>query len=224
MGWLTIISNMILRIPLERILLPPRDNSEALKEFTANAKAPVINKRPVPEPTTTPIITPEPEAVYQEEDIATACVPCAVGHYAGAAKLLSEAGRFKDEGITGNQVLADVAGAIGELNAMERVDLTPEKLQKTAPWERPIAEAALRESRKLRHRLESINSMQEIETAAADSETLYKGLFRQWFQQRFAHLGEAKAQVIAEKVDQLSPEDKDQALKKPDELGEGVAT
>ncbi|GAI59469.1 unnamed protein product, partial [marine sediment metagenome] len=115
----------------------------------------------------------EPENLEQE-DIATACVPCGVGHFAGAAKLLNEAVRFRDDGITSNQVLDDIAGAIGELNAMERVDLTPEKLQNTSSWERPIADEALRESRKLRHRLEGISSMEEVEQAAADSERFYK--------------------------------------------------
>jgi len=163
----------------------------------------------------------EPENPEQE-DIATACVPCGVGHFAGAAKLLSEAVRFRGDGITSNQVLDDIAGAIGELNTMERVDLTPEKLQSTLGWERPIADEALRESRKLRHRLEGISSMEEVEQAAADSERFYKKLFRDWFQQRFAHLGPEKAQRIADKVGQLSPEDKDRVLKRAEELIEGA--
>lgn len=185
--------------------------------------APVVKNKAPPEQKTTPTtITQEPEAAPQQEDIATACVPCATGHFAGAAKLLNEAFRFRDDGITSNQVLDDIAGAIGELNAMERVDLTPEKLQNTSSWERPIAEEALRESRKLRHRLESISSMEEIEKAAADTESYYKKLYRQWFKQRFAHLGPAKAQIIADKVDKLSPEDKDRVLKSPEVLNNMV--
>jgi len=145
----------------------------------------------------------EPENLEQE-DIATACVACAVGHFAGAAKLLNEAVRFRADGITSNQVLDDIAGAIGELNAMERVDLTPEKLQNTLSWERPIADEALRESRKLRHRLEGISSMEEVEQAAADSEGFYKKLFREWFKGRFPHLGDTpmrqRAQEFANRV------------------------
>ncbi len=154
-------------------------------------------------PARPPIEAPEPQKEASSEgkststiqepenlDIATACVPCGVGHFAGAAKLLNEAFRFRDDGITSNQVLDDIAGAIGELNAMERVDLTPEKLQNTLSWERPIADEALRESRKLRHRLEGISSMEEVEQAAADSERFYKKLFREWFKGRFAYLGD----------------------------------
>jgi hypothetical protein len=135
-----------------------------------------------------------------EQDIATACVPCAIGHFAGAAKLLNEAIRFRDDGIESGQVLDDIAGAIGELNAMERVDLTPERLQRTPGWERAIADQALRESRKLRHRLEGIGSMEEIEKAAADTESYFKKLNREWYRGRFSNLGSNKAEAIAGRV------------------------
>jgi len=134
------------------------------------------------------------------EDVATACVACAIGHYAGAARLLNEAIRFRDDGLESNQVIDDIAGAIGELNAMERVDLTPERLQKTPDWERAIADEALRESRKLRHRLESITSMEEVEKAAADTESYYKKLNRQWYKGRFAKLGTKKSEAISQRV------------------------
>lgn len=175
------------------------------------------NKAPPRQKTTT---TPqEPETVPQPEDIATACVGCAIGHYAGAAKLLNEAIRFRDDGIESNQVLDDIAGAIGELNAMERVDLTPERLQKTPGWERAIANEALRESRKLRHRLEGIGSMEEIEKAAADTESYYKRLNRQWYKGRFSHLGKEKAEAIEKRI---SPGDKERIKKRAEELIEGV--
>lgn len=148
-------------------------------------------------PVTVTEILPEETPTAQ---IATACVPCAIGHFAGAARLLDEAIRFRDEGIDSNQVLDDIAGAIGELNAMERVDLTPERLQKTPEWERAIAEESLRESRKLRHRLEGISSMEEIEKAAADTESYYKKLNRQWYKGRFRNLGVKKAEAIAQRV------------------------
>jgi hypothetical protein len=134
------------------------------------------------------------------QEIATACVPCAIGHFSGAVKLLNEAIRFRDDGIESNQVLDDIAGAIGELNAMERVDLTPERLQRTPGWERSIADEALRESRKLRHRLEGISSMEEIEKAAADTESIYKQINRRWYRGRFSNLGDKKAEAIAERV------------------------
>ena len=221
MSWGTLISNYVSRLPIERVLFRPRDNVKALEQFAATMTAPQVINRAPPEQKAT-LTSQEPVTVPQQEDIATACVPCGVGHFAGAAKLLNEAFRFRDDGITSNQVLDDIAGAIGELNALERVDLTPEKLQNTSNWERPIAEEALRGSRKLRHTLESLSSMLEVEKAAADSERFYKKLFREWFKQRFAHLGPEKAERIAEEVGKLSAEDRERVLKRPEELVEGA--
>jgi len=166
-------------------------------EPTIPTRAPESPKES-PLPTTLPPTSEE--SPRDEQDIATACVPCAIGHFAGSAKLLNEAIRFRDDGITSNQVLDDIAGAIGELNAMERVDLTPERLQKTPGWERAIADEALRESRKLRHRLEGISSMEEIEKVAADTESYFKKLNRQWYKGRFSNLGAEKAETIAVRV------------------------
>ena len=134
------------------------------------------------------------------ENIATACVPCAIGHFAGAARLLNEAVRFRDDGLESDQVIDDIAAAIGELNAMERVDLTPERLQRTPGWERSIADDALRESRGLRHRLEAVDSMEEVEKAAADTESFYKKLNRQWYKGRFQRLGREKAEAISRRA------------------------
>jgi len=200
MDWLSIIANLAKRIPVERVLFPPRDKTKALEGFAATMTATVAPQKAPPEQKRAPTITQEPEAVPQQEEIAMACVPCAIGHYAGAARLLNEAVRFRDDGIESNQVLDDIAGAIGELNAMERVDLTPERLQNTSSWERAIADEALRESRKLRHRLEGIGSMEEIERAAADTESYYKKINRQWYKGRFGHLGDKKAEAIAQRV------------------------
>jgi len=216
MDWLAFFTNIINRVPIERVLIPPRDEVKSLEKFAATMAAPQTANKAPPEQKTTPTTTAqEPETIPQQEDIAIACVPCAIGHLAGAAKLLNEAFRFRDDGITSNQVIDDIAGAIGELNAMERVDLTPEKLQNTSSWERTIADEALKESRKLRHRLESIGSMEEIEKAAADTESYYKRLNRQWYKGRFSHLGKERVEAIESRI---SPEDKERIKKRAEEI------
>ena len=118
------------------------------------------------------------------EDVASACVPCAVGHFSTSAKLLNEAVRFKKEGLASPQVLDDISAAIGEQNALERIDLTPEKIQNLEDWERDLAEEALDRSRDLRHKLEKVQSMEELESLAADTEEYYKKLNREWNQKR----------------------------------------
>jgi len=190
MNWWGLVIDGVSKIPWERIVIRPK--VRPMPQFSIPGT--VTTEAPQKE-----IITPlEPITPPETVDISVACVACGIGHFAGAARLLDEAVRFKDDGITSNQVIDDIAGAIGELNALERVDLTPEKLQNTSNWERPIADEALRESRKLRHRLEGIGSMEEIEQAAADTEKYYKKLNRQWYKGRFEHLGKERAEVVAE--------------------------
>ena len=69
MDWLSFAANLVNRIPIEKVLFPPRDRTKA-KEASL-------------EQTATSTITPqETEAGPRQEDIATACVPCALGHFA----------------------------------------------------------------------------------------------------------------------------------------------
>lgn len=118
------------------------------------------------------------------ENIKSACVPCAIGHFSTSATLLNEAVRFKKDGLTSPQVLDDIAQAIGEQNALERIDLTPAKIETLPDWEKEIAETALERSRELRHMLESVQSMEELQSMAAATEEFYKWLNREWASKR----------------------------------------
>jgi len=208
MDWLALVSNLARRIPIERVLFPPRDKAKALEQFAATMTAPQTAREAPPEqkPTAT-IIPPEPEPVPQplpeenpREKIATGCLPCAVGHFSTSSGLLKEAVRFKGEGMTSNEILDRIAGVLEEQNALEREDLSPEKIQGLPEWERPIAEEALTRSRELRHRLEGIESVDGLEQAAVDTKRYYIKLNRQWYRGRFGHLGTKKAEAIAQRV------------------------
>lgn len=118
------------------------------------------------------------------EGVARACLPCAVGHFSTSARLLNEAIRFKKDGLTSPQVLDDIAAALGEQNALERIDLTPEKMRMLPEWEKQMAEVALEKSRELRHKLESVKDIKELEVLAADTEEFYKKLNREWTSKR----------------------------------------
>lgn len=154
-------------------------------------------------------------SVSTQEEIATACVPCALGHFSRSAGALNEAMRFRNEGITSNEILDRIACVLEEQNTLERFDLTSEKLQRTPEWEREIAEEALQQSRKLRHRLEGIQSIDELEQAAADTASYYKKMNRDWYRGRFRHLGKEKAEAIESRI---SSEDKERIKKRAEEL------
>jgi len=165
-------------------------------ELVDHAIAPVVQEEGL-------LAATVPQTLPEEnprEKIATGCLPCAVGHFSTSSGLLKEAVRFKGEGMTSSEILDRIAAALEEQNALEREDLSPEKIQGLPEWERPIAEEALDQSRQLRHRLESIQSIDELELAAVDTKRYYIKLNRQWYRGRFGKLGAEKAEAIAQRV------------------------
>jgi len=157
-----------------------------------------------PESQNAPLLPAAVTEISAEEkaaaEIATACVPCAIGHFSTSSGILKEAVRFKGEGITSNNILDRIAVSLEEQNALERDDLTPEKIEGLPGWERPIAEEALEQSRQLRHKLEKIETMEDLEQAAADTKRYYIKLTRQWYKGRFGRLGADKAEAIVQRI------------------------
>ena len=152
-------------------------------------------------------ISREPVITIKEETVATACVPCALGHFSTSAGTLNEAVRFKEEGMASNEILDRIAIVLKEQNTLERIDLTPEKIQKTPDWERGIAEEALTRSRNLRHRLETIETIEDLEQVAADTDGYYRTLHREWWQKRLARLPRGTPPPVAteEEVPEITP-------------------
>ena len=141
--------------------------------------------------------TQEPEIASQSQ-VATACLPCALGHFSTSAGLLNEAVRFKKEGMGSNEILDRIGKVLEEQNALERVDLAPCEIENIRnEWEKSIANEALEQSRGLRHKLESIEGIDELEKVAADTAKYYKKLNREWYKGRFKHLGKERAEVRA---------------------------
>lgn len=154
---------------------------------------------------------------YEDQSkVKSACVPCAIGHFSTSARLLNEAVRFHSEGLSSPQVLDDIAGALGEQNSLERIDLTPEKIRNLPEWEQGMAQEALDRSRELRHKLETVKSMGELTELAADTEEFYRYLNREWQSKRLAdcpdceRAGEMAEDLTRVDVDVESPSRKRQ--------------
>ena len=145
------------------------------------------------------------------DKVKSACVPCAIGHFSTSARLLNEAVRFKKDGLASPQVLDDIAASLGEQNALERIDLTPEKIRNLPEWEQEMAQKALDRSRELRHQLETVKSMDELQEIAADTEGFYKMLNRDWQSKRLedcpdcTRAEELKSELTHVDVDVESP-------------------
>jgi len=153
-------------------------------------------------------ISREPVITIKEETVATACLPCALGHFSTSVGLLNEGVRFKGDGMASNEIADRIAKVLEEQNTLERVDLTPEKILKTPDWERSIAEEALTQSRNLRHHLETVQTVEELEQIAADTAGYYQSLHREWWKLRLAKLPRGTSippPVTGEKVPALPP-------------------
>lgn len=145
-----------------------------------------------------PIMTVEPTELQETLEEATpvvgkassiesGCVPCSLGHLSICSGIINEAMRFaRSGGIKSNEVIDRVGHCLQELNSLEREDLTPEKIIDLPPWEKELAVEALETSRATRHLLEGMNTVDDLEKAAAKTQTANTQINRKWFQHRLA--------------------------------------
>lgn len=158
---------------------------------------------------------PEVTAPQEEEEvegkassIEAGCVPCAIGHLGTCSGVINEAVRFaKKDGIESSEVIDRVNMCIDELNAMERVDLRPEKIVSLPEWEKELANQALVASRSVRHELEGLTSAGGLEQAAANIQTTRTGIGRDWFKKRLARMPkEEKGKLVKRAIEKLEEE------------------
>jgi len=214
MNWLTVITNIVNRIPIERVLFPPRDNIKALEDFAATMTAPVAPNKAPSEQKTTPTIAQEPETPPTQ---GTACDICSLDHISTCAGILEEANRFaRREGVDNPEVIRRISICRQQLNALERDDANPQKLVELPRIEREIMERILPKAGKLRHRLNEIVSLETLEQVTAETQDL-----SDQFQNEIFHL-RLKRELTKNEVDKLSPEDKERVLKRAEELIEEV--
>jgi len=108
-----------------------------------------------------------PNHTYAVEGI---CVSnCSSDHFSTVSGALSEALRFaRTEGVRHPEVMRRLGLAKDELNAMERIDLSPENLVQLRGKEKKLAEWGLNASREIRHKITAIHSPADLEQVAAD--------------------------------------------------------
>lgn len=99
---------------------------------------------------------------------ATACLSCTRDHFSTISGALAEALRFaRDEGMDNKDVQGRIGLALDEHNAMERIDLAAEAITKLTGKEKELAEWSLKKSRELRHMVGEIETVNDLEKAAA---------------------------------------------------------
>lgn len=211
--WLDLVTNIISRVPIERALFSPRDNTKALEEFIDKQ-----NKSPAGKSASTTIQEPprapetqieapskeKPMITTQEEkasSIEAGCIPCAIGHFGTCSGLLNEAVRFaKKDGVGSSEVIDRVNMCLDELNAMERVDLRPEMIIDLPDWEKELANRSLTASRSTRHGLEGLTTGDDLEKVAANTQKARAEIGRKWFKERLARMPKEEKAKLAEKA------------------------
>lgn len=155
-----------------------------------------------PEPANDTSIPDIPEGeIPKGSQIATGCVPCAIGHLGTCSGLLNEAMRFaRDEGVTSIEVADRVGMCLDELNSMERVDLRPEMTADIPEWEKELANQVLNASRQTRHLLESLENVDALENAAATTQSIRTQIWRDWLKMRVQNLSPDEQTKIQERV------------------------
>jgi hypothetical protein len=129
-------------------------------EFEKEEKEPVIEY----------VAVPKKDLSSDKIEKGTACLACSKDHFSTASGALSEALRFaRKEGVNHPEVQSRLGIATDELNIMERIDLSAEKLIRLEGHEKKIAIEALKESRDLRHNIMAVKTPDDLERAAADA-------------------------------------------------------
>lgn len=157
-------------------------------------------------PTEVKEVTKEP--VNQATAVPTGCIPCSLGHVGTCTGILNEARRFaQSDGMASSEVIDRVNICLDELNALEREDLRPQMLVQLDGWEKELANKVLVESRTIRHKLEGLKTLDELDEVAAHTQTTRLELGRSWFQKKLTTIPkEDKAKLVAKAVEKMEKE------------------
>jgi hypothetical protein len=135
------------------------------------------------------------------EKVATSCVGCAIGHLATVTGLLNEAVRFVPEGMASPHIITNLNICLNELNAMERVDLAPDRIVDLPEWERELAHKALAASRETRHFIEAgILDADQMEKLAAYVGKVREEIGSAWLQEKLRAISKEDKEEIQRRV------------------------
>lgn len=132
----------------------------------------------------------------------TACVACCSDHFSTCAGLISdEAMRMvRRKGIQDREVIQRILACGDQLNAMERDDLASSKIQELPPWEKELAIYALNKGAEIRHLLNNISSVEDLEKAATEIKQARDYIGSEWHKGRLASMGVEERKAIGERA------------------------
>jgi hypothetical protein len=146
-----------------------------------------------------------PKNVLQSVSEGTACVPCVSDHFSTCAGLISdEAVRMaRRHGIEYQEVIQRVLACSDQLNAMERDDLAVDKIQGLPEWEKELAIYAQNKGAEIRHLLNNISSVEDLERAAIEIKQARNYIGSEWHKRRLASMGTEEMKSIAQRAEAI---------------------
>jgi len=131
----------------------------------------------------------------------TACIPCVNGHFSTCSGLISdEALRMARRHGVGDEEISRINKCLDQLNAMEREDLAADKIKELPQWERDLAIYAQNEGADIRHKLENIKSVDDLEVAALQIKSARMKIGQDFFRGKLAHMSKSEKTELAERA------------------------
>jgi len=228
MDWLGFFSNLVARVPVERILLPPRDNTGELEKFYQSLTSAQTEKEAAP-PVKTTVTTQEPAKspdyapakptgqIKITSKAGTGCRPCTSDHLATCAGALGEALRFaRTDGVNSDDIQQRIALCAEELNIWERWDAAPKSFTDLSDQDKDFLRRWLPRGRGLRHQVNQIETLGDLEKAAAHAQRLHLEARKELKERGNPFLEEVERQAERVKAGEITRE---QAIKELEKGG-----
>lgn len=135
----------------------------------------------------------------------TACIPCVNNHFSVCSGLISdEALRMARRKGIGDEEIRRINKCLDQLNAMEREDLAIENIKGLSEWERDLAIYAQNESAGIRHTLESLTSVDDLEIAAIKINKARNKIGGEYFKKKLSNMPkEEKVKIAVKAIEKL---------------------
>lgn len=149
----------------------------------------------------TPVVATEVVSEKVSTQEGTACIPCVNGHFSVCSGLISdEALRMARRHGIGDEEISRINKCLDQLNALEREDLAVDKLSKLPQWEKELAIYAQVESASIRHDLETLTSVDDLEKVALKIKTTRMKIGATFFKEKLKRMPEEDKKQLAKKA------------------------
>lgn len=208
------VVTIISRVPIEKVFIqrPYQDERPLSLAARMPAISPVQEEAEEQEEYITEELVPVQSAseyagFSQISAAGKACIPCSNDHFSTVAGELAEAIRFAREGgVVHPEVMFRISDAEDQLNALERIDGAPAKVQKLPADEKALMNEMIAASREMRHLLKDIATVEDLEHLAAHAQDQRAKYRTKLFELQMSRLTPEQKRRIEERAAEINAE------------------